>query len=399
MSINWTLYQKAFEYGTHIIYEAPDFLKFSMELADYMGEDIIEISKDVYSGLYTLACLPKTVKDKMDSLEEVEKYDLDYIYYKFSYFKKEQERDRQKEFKENIDELQFLVKSYRQKDEFKKMLEFIGKFNYLSPYNAMLVEMQKPGSTFVFSGRKWAKDYGRIPKVNAQRLITLVPFGPIQCLFDFSDTEPIEGEYAVSETELMDEWDKSLTKTKGEIPQEELDNLIHNLPQYGVYLDDQFNAANTYGGYIMEYSDRKLDILIGKDSLFQHVSRFLISVNKNQDNANKFATICHELGHLFCCHQSYNRSKKRRLTAKEREFEAETVAWLMCKRHGIYNPSEEYLATFAPEGEIPVCSTEIIMKAVSEIEKMLEGPVRVKDSLWYKEDKNFKEDIDKAIKK
>jgi hypothetical protein len=112
----------------------------------------------------------------------------------------------------------------------------------------------------------------------------------------------------------------------------------------------------------------------------------------------KFHTICHELGHVFCRHQSYNYEKTRHLSLKEREFEAETVAWLMCKRHGIDNASEEYLATYAPEGTIPICSTEYIMKAVTEIERMLEGTISPKNSLWYKEDKRFKEDLDAVLK-
>ena len=103
--------------------------------------------------------------------------------------------------------------------------------------------------------------------------------------------------------------------------------------------------------------------------------------------------ISHELGHLFCYHQFYTESKRRKLTIKEREFEAETVAWLICKRHGIYNPSEEYLASYAPQGEIPICSTDLIMKAVAEIERMMKSPIKIKESLWYKEDKGLKEKI------
>lgn len=106
-------------------------------------------------------------------------------------------------------------------------------------------------------------------------------------------------------------------------------------------------------------------------------SRFIISVNKNQERIVQFHTICHELGHLFCYHQFYTESKRRKLTIKEREFEAETVAWLVCKRHGIYNPSEEYLASYAPLGEIPICSTDLIMKAVAEIERMMESPIKI----------------------
>ena len=72
-------------------------------------------------------------------------------------------------------------------------------------------------------------------------------------------------------------------------------------------------------------------------------SRFIISINKNLSRIVQFHTICHELGHLFCYHQFYTESKRRKLTIKEREFEAETVAWLVCKRHGIYNPLKNTL--------------------------------------------------------
>jgi hypothetical protein len=82
------------------------------------------------------------------------------------------------------------------------------------------------------------------------------------------------------------------------------------------------------------------------------------------------------------------------LSIKEKEFEAETVAWLMCKRHGVNNASEEYLATYAPYGTIPLCSTDFIMKAVTEIEKMVQKKVYTRKSEWYSEDKAFKADLD-----
>lgn len=33
------------------------------------------------------------------------------------------------------------------------------------------------------------------------------------------------------------------------------------------------------------------------------------------------------------------------------------------------------------------------MKAVAEIERMMEAPIKIKESLWYKEDKGLKEKI------
>lgn len=381
---------KALEYASHLIIEASGFVEFAVALVDYMGEDFIPYCKSVYVMLRGMS-YPNVTFEKDDILGT---YTPDVIRGAYHNFLSQQdELARAKEFKENIDELQFLVKSYRDSSEFRKLLDFIGRFPYLAPYNAMLVRMQKPGATFVLTGKKWA-EYGRRPKLNGQKMIVLKPFGPVQCVFDFEDTEPIPGATEVmEEVDLMKKYTESLSQAQGNMAKTTMDTLVSNLSIYGIYLDDKFSAANTYGGYIMPYHDQMLKIKIDKEYHMDVSSCFVISVNRNQTNAAKFHTICHELGHLFCNHQCYDKRRKRKLTLKEKEFEAETVAWLVCKRHGISNPSEEYLASYAPDGEIPICSTELIMRAVAEIEKMMEGPVGIKDSLWYKEDETFKAQV------
>ena len=381
---------KAIEYASHIIMETSNFIDFAVALVDYMEEDFIPYCKSVYAMLRSLD-YPTVTFEKDDELGDITP---DVIRKEYHIFLSKQEKlAREKEFKENIDELQFLVKSYRDSNEFKKMLDFIGSFPYLAPYNAMLVQMQKPGATFVLTGKKWA-EYGRQPKLNGQKLIVLKPFGPVQCVFDFEDTEPIPNATKVmKEADLIKKYTESLQQAQGDLDKKKMDTLVSNLPVYGIYLDDNFLASNSYGGYIMPYHDQKLKVKIDKDYDMEISSNFVISVNKKQSNAAKFHTICHELGHLFCNHQCYDKRKKRKLTLKEKEFEAETVAWLMCKRHGISNPSEEYLASYAPKGEIPICSTELIMRAVTERERMVDGAVSVNDSMWYKEDSAFKASV------
>lgn len=370
--------------------ETSNFIDFAVALVDYMEEDFIPYCKSVYAMLRSLD-YPNVTFEKDDELRDITP---DVIRKAYNNFLSQQEKlAREKEFKENIDELQFLVKSYRDSNEFKKMLDFIGSFPYLAPYNAMLVQMQKPGATFVLTGKKWA-EYGRQPKLNGQKLIVLKPFGPVQCVFDFEDTEPIPNATEVmEEADLIKKYTESLQQAQGDLDKKKMETLVLNLPVYGIYLDENFLAANSYGGYIMPYHDQKLKVKVDKDYYIETPSCFVISVNKKQSNAAKFHTLCHELGHLFCNHLCYDKRKKRKLTLKEEEFEAETVAWLMCKRHGINNPSEEYLASYAPKGEIPICSTELIMRAVTEIERMMDGAVSVNDSMWYKEDSAFKSSV------
>lgn len=385
---------QAFDYAQHIIRETKTFMDFAIALVDYMGEDIIPYCKSIYCTLMFSPCEKDLLFQNIEEIDVIDEKSIREQFYRF--LDRNLEKVREKEFKENIDELQFLVKSYRDSREFKKLLDFVGRFPYLAPYNAMLVEMQRPGATFVLSGKEWLK-LGRKPKLNCQKLIILKPFCPVQCVFDFEDTEPASADvHAIKEIELIEMFDKTLETKDGHVSTIVMQHLMDNLPTYGIYLDKSFVAANTYGGYIQPYKQKKLTIKIYKDTTIQYESCFALSVNHNQNETTMFHTICHELGHLFCYHLAYNDKKRRKLTLKEREFEAETVAWLVCKRQGIRSSSEEYLATYAPQGEIPICSIDHIMKAVTEIEKMLTEKVCIKDSLWYKEDNAFKKVVDGA---
>lgn len=394
--ISKEMLQIARKYALSIVFHTHGFMEFAMSMMDYLGEDICCICKALYYELYQVAL---TQEFYLDGREDVEKISEEYLvncYYQEKEEKREAERKREEEFRNNVDELQFLIDEYRNSDRFKQMLDFVGKFKYLAPYNAMLVEMQLPGAKLVLTGKKW-REYGRRVKPNAQQLITLYPFGPIQCMFDISGTEPIEGVKSKKETELMEEWDECLKKVEGNIKPELLSQLINNLPSYGIYYDDSLLAANTYGGYLMPYK-HNIKVKIGEEQV-KTISRFIISVNHKQSDTEKFHTICHELGHLLCRHVYYNDRAKRRLDTKEEEFEAETVAWLVCKRMGISNPSEQYLAIYAKDGKIPLCSIDLIMKAVTEIEEMIRFETSIKTGKWYQTDKAFKDFVDDVIKK
>lgn len=239
---------KAIEYASHIIMETSNFIDFAVALVDYMEEDFIPYCKSVYAMLRSLD-YPNVTFEKDEKLGDITPDVIRNAYHNF--LSQQDKLAREKEFKENIDELQFLVKSYRDSNEFKKMLDFIGSFPYLAPYNAMLVQMQKPGATFVLTGKKWA-EYGRQPKLNGQKLIVLKPFGPVQCVFDFEDTEPIPNATKVmKEADLIKKYTESLQQAQGDLDKKKMDTLVSNLPVYGIYLDDNFLASNSYGGYIM----------------------------------------------------------------------------------------------------------------------------------------------------
>ncbi len=396
---------EVWNYAVDIIRNTTGFREFAEAIMDYIGEPSEEPIR-LYDALSQMKWSYEVKFD--DSYKNVNIDTLNDWFYAFQ--EKQERKAREEEWKarEDIDELIRRVEVYRDSNRFYEMMKYVGRVSYLAPFNAMLVNLQKPGTQIAFSISRWMK-YGRRPKLNSNPLIVLIPFGPVQTLYDFDSTEEIEDFYAPRRDKegLIEEWCNVLNKTKGEIDPKKFDNLLSNLPIYGITLDTKFNAASTYGGYLgklVQNSNNqfKVEGLLTKDKDFGRVTfseqkaRFIISVNKEQNREARFHTICHELGHLFCRHLFYD-TKERHLSHKEEEFEAETVAWLMCRRHGVNNPSEQYLATYSRGGKVPRCSLYNMMNAVKEIEKMMDKTMEAKDGLWYKYDKDFKRVVDEKL--
>lgn len=71
----------------------------------------------------------------------------------------------------------------------------------------------------------------------------------------------------------------------------------------------------------------------------------------NQDSNVQFVTLVHELGHLFLGHLGPDKhlsiDQRPRPGHAQAELEAESLAYLVCRRRGVTSKSESYLAAFA----------------------------------------------------
>jgi len=92
-----------------------------------------------------------------------------------------------------LDELFRLAGEYRTTSEYRKLLDFVGRFRFYSPYNAMLVHIQMPGAEYVAPPHRWLRAYGRHIKAGARPIVILQPMGPVMFVYDVSDTEPEDG--------------------------------------------------------------------------------------------------------------------------------------------------------------------------------------------------------------
>lgn len=300
------------------------------------------------------------------------------------------------EIKSNLDALWSRVAQYRSSKQYMEMMHACASFRELAPYNAMLIQMQRPSARYVLTEKQWFDQYKRRIKPNARPMIILVQFGPVDFVFDISDT------YADS---LFKETDENILdriaepyKTKKPVTKKVLDTLIGNLAFYGIELDRNFISGSSYAAQIERRNDlQSMEVRVNKENTLVWKASYLLSVRNGAGEGECFASICHELAHLFCRHISMpskwteKRWDTRRIGHELEEFEAESTSWLICERLGIGNPSEEYLTNFVGKNEevAPNVSIERILAATSEIERMLK-PMNYRNGMLFKHDNGFR---------
>ena len=296
--------------------------------------------------------------------------------------------------KSSLDELFCLAKQYRSSKAFNEFIQFVGRFHFYSTFNAMLIHVQKPGARFVASASRWVRDYDRHIKPNAQPLVIMQPQGPVMFVFDVSDTEP-----GPKPRPLPPEVDHPFDVRKGHIGQE-IDLLMENAKRDGVAMYPR-NEGTQSAGSIKENTNpdaKPLKFFIKRDKVNgeQYVSiplRYELIYNQNQQPETVYSTIVHELAHLYCGHLGTPDEKwwkgRRPPSLAIREFEAESVAYLICARIGIDNPSEKYLAGYVKDhDQVPDISLESIIKATGLIEQMSKGRMKPRKDSAVKDGNN-----------
>ena len=269
-----------------------------------------------------------------------------------------------------LDKLFNEIGTYRNSTELKELFEFVKKFPHIAPYNAMLIHIQKPGSDYVASASEWERRFNRTINPGARPLVILRPFGPVAFVFELADT------YGT------DPFPKELINpfhAEGKLPEADFNNLTSNLRCDGI-LYVEADRGTSSAGYIQTNRVKREEKIFRKSKEIWVEILYNMVVNRSHPLETKFATIMHELGHLYCGHLGIPNPKwkwwvdRRGLNGKVEEFEAESVSWLVCERMGIKNPSAEYLSGYLENNNtIPDISIDTVLKSVGIIESMING--------------------------
>jgi hypothetical protein len=232
---------------------------------------------------------------------------------------------------------------YTQSKDYKELLDFVVRLRNFAPFNAMLLQVQKPGLSYAASALDWRARFGRTIKEGARPLLILWPFGPVALVYDVQDTEgkPLPQDVAFF------------------FAQGAIDEA--RLALYNVDTGDQKAG-------LIRVVQRPV-----KDN---EPTLYRIHINRNHPAATQFTTLAHELGHLFLGHlgpdKPLNVPERATMTHAQRELEAESVAFLVCKRNGVESKSETYLANYVQQNTtIKHLDLYQVMRAAGQVETLL----------------------------
>ena len=261
-----------------------------------------------------------------------------------------------------VDEVFASLVRFRNSREFVEMLQFISRFPNYSTFNGLLLYLQNPSATYVATARAWALKHDRKPKPNAKPMVILAPMAPILFLFDIQDTEGA----AVPSTLLQPR----------QIDKQQLGKLyaaiLHNAAIHGIAVhetalnNDEIDSVNRITPALRK-KYKALDL--------PKETSYLIFIDKTLPAESRYASLVHELGHIFCSHLGIDRlawwPERQDLNIRGEEIEAAAVAYLVCRRNGLPAFAEEYLLRFSgPHQEIPPISMNAVTQAAGYIEDM-----------------------------
>ena len=254
-----------------------------------------------------------------------------------------------------LDQLLTDSQLYTKSKDYQDLLDFVVKLRNFAPFNAMLLQVQKPGLSYAASAHDWKERFGRTVKEGSRPLLILWPFGPVSLVYDEMDTEG---------NKLPE--DVSPFVARGKIDESKMNSFIPMLSKKKIEWE-WLDAGGASAGYIRSNKrtiDKKEEIT------------YEMYINKNHTSPVQFATLTHELGHMFLGHLGPNKSlnipDRLKSTHKQRELEAESVSYIVCARNGVESKSQTYLKNYV-EKHTTIDEIDIynVMRAAGQVETLL----------------------------
>lgn len=299
--------------------------------------------------------------------------------------------EEQDERRGGMDELFAWHTSYCKGTRFMELLASMVRFRTYSPYNAMLAAVQRPDATCILPPSKWRR-YNREPKRDARPIVLIRPASPITCVFDISDTRVMRGQSDRLPESLAAPIDYDPIELASDVP---VRNILAHLPWWGILYETVPTGPAACGEiHLADGTEGDMEVGMTGGMTIAWRPVYVLRTREEDTASNRFAALVHELAHLFChhlgCGYATGWGDGRSVNEVTEEFEANVVLWIVSRRLGVKTGADEALNDyFVEHEEIPEISMDILLDAVSKIEKMISDDCTVRDGALYKQEPSF----------
>ena len=260
-----------------------------------------------------------------------------------------------KEINTGIDTLIAKSKAYRNSEDFRELIQFMGKFRDYAPYNNMLVRVQNPSCGFYATAKEWQQRFGRTIVEDARPMLILAPMHPVMLVYDLDSTEGKELPKNLT----------SFSKFEGGWESKWLKNLVENANRHKIRVNFKILSSSNSG-----FATRA-----GRDSEW----KMRIVIHDVLDEPSRFGVLCHELAHILLGHLGGDKDlwwpSRLNLDHHSMEIEAESTAYIAIQQLELTGSSAAYISCYLKEGErLPEgVSLDNIAKVSGKIGQMAKG--------------------------
>lgn len=253
--------------------------------------------------------------------------------------------NNQQKVYDRIDELFHRIFELKDSSEFANFLRFLKRVPSHAPFNNALIFAQNPECFYYATAKQWEKQFKRTIKDHSRPLVILFPFGPVEFVYDFADTEG----QPVTKEELLYWW----KETEGRFSNLIVKRTIKNCVRLGIHFDN-----STKEKYLLDDRFRTW----GYASVDKHNAREIVFHPRYNNEAfmqEAYGVLCHEIAHHLLGHlgeirlesQDGKSTKKiapnrKHIEKNIKELEAELTAWIVFDLWGIEKRSAEYMASW-----------------------------------------------------
>ena len=274
------------------------------------------------------------------------------------------------------------VKDIFNSDKYKDYLNFCAKLPRYSVNNQILIMLQRPDATMCQSFSGW-KDMNRFVKKGEKgiRIMAPAPFKKEveQDKFDENghpvfdaNGDPVKETKEITVNAFKPVSTFDISQTEGEpIPVFCAEELTSSVEGY----DQIFEALKNTIPVPISFEDIK-----GEAKGFYHIEDNRIAIKEGMSQAQTVKTIIHEAAHAALHSKDAMSRSEDKKTRNQKETEAESVAYIVCKHFGIDTAdySFGYLATWSGDKDVPELknSLETIRRTASDMIIKLEDKLK-----------------------